>query len=681
MTFGAGNEQEFIGKLKQHTLDHLSDENFGGKELAVALGMSWSTLNRKVQSVCGKHISELIREIRLKKALELLQQNNATAAEVAYKVGFGSPAYFNKCFSAFYGFPPGEVKKKMAEGTLPIVDEAQTAEGIPEAETATQSLSGSFKKPPLLAAYALMALLVIAFAFIYLARKSDLSNQPAGDEISIAVMPFQNLTNDASKNFWEIMIQDNLINSLSNEKDLKVRQTQTVNSLLESNDLANYASLTTTLARSVSQKLDASVLVLGSIKQIGAITRLNAKLIDSKTEQVFQSFQLDGKPENIIQLADSLTLLVKNFLITDLLKKEFSLSIKRLVDASAVSTDPEVFRFYLEGTNSFAKMDFSQAREMYLKALEIDSNFIPAMIHLTGTYGNQGLFEDAKKWSITLYEKRHKVSRFENLAIEANYATYFGIPADAIKYYKLILDIDDQISLVYYMIGLNYIRLGQYENAIPELEKNLELRRSWGIKSVWAPDYALLGEAYHKTGQYRKEQRLYKQAEKDFPNDPLIIRFQAILALARGKTKQANEYLLKFESIIRDEGATEASIQTRLGWIYEEAGKIDQAEKHLRNALLLEPENPVRMNIMATLLIKHDNNVSEGMELIEKALETRPDHYIWLHTKGLGLYKQGKYREALEVLQKSWDLRRERAVYNHEAFLNLEEAKKAVAKL
>jgi AraC-like DNA-binding protein len=42
----------------------------------------------------------------------LLQENNATAAEVAYKVGFGSPAYFNKCFSAYFGFPPGEVKKK-----------------------------------------------------------------------------------------------------------------------------------------------------------------------------------------------------------------------------------------------------------------------------------------------------------------------------------------------------------------------------------------------------------------------------------------------------------------------------------------------------------------------------------------------------------------------------------------
>ena len=46
---------------------------------------------------------------------------------------------------------------------------------------------------------------------------------------------------------------------------------------------------------------------------------------------------------------------------------------------------------------------------------------------------------------------------------------------------------------------------------------------------------------------------------------------------------------------------------------------------------------------------------------------------------GYEFYIQGKYREALDILQKSWDIRREKAVYDHEAFLHLEAAKKAVA--
>jgi len=43
------------------------------------------------------------------------------------------------------------------------------------------------------------------------------------------------------------------------------------------------------------------------------------------------------------------------------------------------------------------------------------------------------------------------------------------------------------------------------------------------------------------------------------------------------------------------------------------------------------------------------------------------------------LYKQGKYTEALDILSRSWDLRRQNSVYEHEPFLHLEAAKKAVA--
>ena len=87
----------------------------------------------------------------------------------------------------------------------------------------------------------------------------------------------------------------------------------------------------------------------------------------------------------------------------------------------------------------------------------------------------------------------------------------------------------------------------------------------------------------------------------------------------------------------------------------------------------------MRMNTLAYFLIDKDRNINEGLELVDKALELSPDNYNYLHTKGWGLYKQGKYQEALEILQKSWDLRMKNAIYNHEAFLHLEAAKKAVA--
>ena len=77
-------------------------------------------------------------------------------------------------------------------------------------------------------------------------------------------------------------------------------------------------------------------------------------------------------------------------------------------------------------------------------------------------------------------------------------------------------------------------------------------------------------------------------------------------------------------------------------------------------------------------MIDNNQNIAEGLKLIDKVLEMKPDDLEFLDTKGWGLYKRGNYKEAFEILQKSWDLRKKNAIYDHEAYLHLEAAKKAV---
>ncbi len=107
----------------------------------------------------------------------------------------------------------------------------------------------------------------------------------------------------------------------------------------------------------------------------------------------------------------------------------------------------------------------------------------------------------------------------------------------------------------------------------------------------------------------------------------------------------------------------------------------DRAEEYYREALSLEPGNPERIDNLAYFLLDNERNTDEGMKLVTEALKASPGHFSFLHTKGWGLYKMGKYDEALQVLQESWDLRREKAFYEHVPFLHLEAAKKAVAGL
>ena len=101
---------EIINKVTELIESNLENEQFGVNELSEGLGISRSQLHRKLNSLAGKSTSQFIREYRLEKAMVMLQNNVATASEIAYRVGFNSPTYFNSSFSEYYGYPPGEVK-------------------------------------------------------------------------------------------------------------------------------------------------------------------------------------------------------------------------------------------------------------------------------------------------------------------------------------------------------------------------------------------------------------------------------------------------------------------------------------------------------------------------------------------------------------------------------------------
>jgi Tfp pilus assembly protein PilF len=116
---------------------------------------------------------------------------------------------------------------------------------------------------------------------------------------------------------------------------------------------------------------------------------------------------------------------------------------------------------------------------------------------------------------------------------------------------------------------------------------------------------------------------------------------------------EANRYIEKYRSICKENSWSEAAVTTGLAAIYSEAGILNKAEEYYRQALSLEPENLVRLNNLAYFLIDKDRNTNQGLEIVAKALELSPDNYGSLHIKGWGLYEQGKYKEALDLLQKS----------------------------
>ncbi len=89
-------------------------------------------------------------------------------------------------------------------------------------------------KDRLLSVAVIVAILIIAAILAYpkIFKRDTLEKlRSSGERISVAVMPFQNMTNDTIWNVWQDGIQDNLITSLSNSEELKVRQTESIKSV------------------------------------------------------------------------------------------------------------------------------------------------------------------------------------------------------------------------------------------------------------------------------------------------------------------------------------------------------------------------------------------------------------------------------------------------------------------
>lgn len=105
-------DNDFLNKISKIIENNISDERFGVSELAREISMSRSNLLRKIKTLTKMSASQFIRQVRLKKAMDILGQTSFTVSEVSYQVGFSSPSYFIKCFRDFYGYPPGEVGKR-----------------------------------------------------------------------------------------------------------------------------------------------------------------------------------------------------------------------------------------------------------------------------------------------------------------------------------------------------------------------------------------------------------------------------------------------------------------------------------------------------------------------------------------------------------------------------------------
>jgi len=106
-------DEQFLQKAISIILNRMIESEFNGDTLANELCISRMGLHRKFKALTGQSTGEFIRNIRLKKACELLSLQNKNISEVCYDVGFNSPSYFTTCFTEVYKITPSEFAKSV----------------------------------------------------------------------------------------------------------------------------------------------------------------------------------------------------------------------------------------------------------------------------------------------------------------------------------------------------------------------------------------------------------------------------------------------------------------------------------------------------------------------------------------------------------------------------------------
>ncbi len=562
----------------------------------------------------------MIREFRLKKAMEMLKNNVATASEISYQVGFGSPSYFNTCFNEYFGYSPGKVKYN---------------------KTADKNPKRSISKKTLLIPLGILALLALVY-FSYKLVDSTVTEEKAQliPDKSIAVLPFRNLSNEKGNQYFTDGQMEAILNHLARIADLRVISGTTMMGF----------SGTTKSTPEIAKELGVKYVLEGSVQKSGQKVRINAQLIEAESDKHLWSDYYDRDLIDIFAVQTEIAKSVAKELRATITPKAQS------IIETVPTTNLKAYDFYLKGMDyhfrSLQEEDFQYAIQMFERAVEIDPNFTLAWVGLAsasrsdywynyeGSEEHQQITKEYLDRAIALdpdlLEVRLEVGKYfyhcalnypEALQIleklKSEYPKNYQLHAwpgfvyrRMGQFEKFLLYMDRAISLNptywqgYFASGETLIMLRRYAEGEDYLKTAIDLNPSA------ANNYILLALLYLNTGDVDRARILLNKNI----NDPGMYKTRSNIELIDRNYEEAISIIESSprDVIVTHEAYTSRSMQ--LGLIYYEMTNKAQANTHFQEARQVLEEKLIESQydsrIYSSLGI-----VYAGLGMREEALE------------------------------------------------------------
>lgn len=293
-------DEVFLKRLITTINDNLGNPDFGIAELGKEVGVSRSHIHRKLHTLTGKSPSRFIRSIRLHKAKELLEKNIGNVSEVADRTGFRSLSYFSQVFFEEFGYLPKDVRLHPAD----IHENHQGPLGLRNLIIADrrhkEAPSRLYKYiiPLRRSLQIILAVLVLAVVAWYVYPGNQRSNRIDVHDKSIAIVPFDNLSNDDSQRFFAYGVMVDIFNSLQRRKDLKV---------VSGNSMEKYETTALSVTE-IAKELRVRYILEGSVRKSNTKIIITAQLIDAIEDRHLwgDTFTADYIPEKIYEIQNTI---------------------------------------------------------------------------------------------------------------------------------------------------------------------------------------------------------------------------------------------------------------------------------------------------------------------------------------------------------------------------------------
>jgi TolB-like protein/Tfp pilus assembly protein PilF len=298
---------------------------------------------------------------------------------------------------------------------------------------------------------------------------------------SIAVLPFENLSDDKANAYFAEGIQDEILTKLAAVRDLKV---------ISRTSTAKYQSNPDNLKK-VANELGVSTVVEGAVQKAGDKVRVNVQLIDARVDTHLWAKSYDRDLKDVFAVESEVAQE-----ISDALRAKLSPSEANAV-AAAATRDPEAYDFFLKGEHEEHQAEstlvaefFDRAEDLYRQALSQDPNFAVASARLA--YSR--LY---RHWFINPLTERQLTET------------------------KSILDralaISPESPDVHLTMGVYYYwGYRDYDPASREFDRAIQLQPNnsvaWGYRAA----------IYRRRGDWERSLADYRRAAEVNPRDPLV---------------------------------------------------------------------------------------------------------------------------------------------------------------